>query len=742
MKAQSCPQCRGEVGEDLHACPSCGSDLRPTAIAEEDTRTLKDSGARDRLDLLPGQTLAGRFTIIERIGEGGMGVVYKAIDNALGGTVALKLILPELSGRRSLVERFRREVRLTRQITHPNICRVHDIGDSAGVLYLSMEWIEGETLRQLLRKTGVLKEGRALEIAGKIARGLRAAHEVHVIHRDLKPANVMVDRGGNIRLVDFGLAVEPGSGRLTGSGGVLGTPLYMSPEQQRGEKLDARTDLYSLGLILRDMLTGIPAQSGVKVNPLIEPVIDRLLALNREDRYASAREVQQALDELQGNPAISAASTVPPLSTPSPGSRRRFRWLAAGAAGVLAVAAVATYILSIIFNGEPALDPDARAFYDRGMHYLREESESVKSLGDAITHFHQAENHDPDSALVMARLAEANWYLFHKTTTTVARAEAERYVAKARAIDPSLPETRFARALGFLEDSKYEAAKAELEQTVAARPRDAIALAYLGLAHQNLGDYASGLAALDRAKELEPGSFRVQVYRGLFYQHFGEHDEASSCYRKAIELKSDSTMAWTNLGAAQLHTGRSEEAIVSYRRSIEIEDTADARTNLGTAYYLLGRFGEALEHYRLATDFAPPQAVRWRNLGDAYEALERAAEARQAYARAVDLARDRVERDRLNPHARRRLALYCAKARDTECALENAAMLIELQPDSAQTALTHAVIFCTLGRDAESLGWLKQAVDLGASEAEIRGSPELSRLEDLPRYREILDLAG
>jgi serine/threonine-protein kinase len=740
MRIQSCPRCSGEVKEDLDSCPSCGTDLHATELSERETQTLDTAEAGSRLDFLPGQIFAERFTIIERIGAGGMGVVYKAIDNTLGGTVALKLIQPELSGRQSLVERFCREVRVTRQITHPNICRVHDIGDNAGVLYLSMEWIEGETLYELLRKTGVLKEGRALEIAEKIARGLQAAHEVQVIHRDLKPANVMVDRQGNIRLLDFGLAVEHGAGHLTRRGGVAGTPLYMSPEQQRGEDLDPRTDLYSLGLILRDMLLGMPAQSGVEVNPLIKPVLDRLLALNRDDRYASAREVQHALDELKTNPAISTTTPVPPESLPSLALRGRGRWLAAGALGVLVLAAVVTSVL--LLKRGPTLDPQARAYFDRGMHYLREESESVKSLGDAITMFHKAENHDPDSALVMAGLAEANWYLVHKTGSTAARAEAERYIAKAQAIDPLLPEARYVRALGFLEESKYDAAKAELEKTVASRPRFAIAWVYLGDAHKNLGDYAAGLEALDRAMELEPGSFRVQLYRGMFYQHFGEHDEASSCYRGATELKPDSTMAWTNLGGAQLHTGRFKEAIVSYRRSIEIEDTADARTNLGTAYYFLERFDEALEHYREATDLEPHRAVLWGNLGDAYVALKRAEEARQAYAHAADLARDEVEFERLNPSARRRLALYCAKARDTECALENAAVLTELEPDSAQTAVTHAVIFCMLGRDDESLDWLKKAVDLGASRAEIRGSPELSRLEDLPRYREILDLAG
>ena len=235
MLEASCPNCSKTVRQEYESCPACGSAVS-FAVGEDETQEFRGRTVAP-VEFLPGQTFAGRFTVIEKTGAGGMGVVYKAIDTELDTPVALKLIQPVLACSRANVERFRREVRMTRQITHPNICRIHDIGNSEGVMFLSMEWIEGETLQQLLRKTGTLKESRALEIAQEIARALAAAHAAGIVHRDLKPANVMVGHRGHIRVLDFGLALEQGSEIESHvEGGRVGTPLFMSPEQRAGER--------------------------------------------------------------------------------------------------------------------------------------------------------------------------------------------------------------------------------------------------------------------------------------------------------------------------------------------------------------------------------------------------------------------------------------------------------------------------------------------------------------------------
>ena len=218
-------------------------------------------------------------------------------------------------------------------------------------------------------------------------------------------------------------------------------------------------------------------------------------------------------------------------------------------------------------------------------------------------------------------------------------------------------------------------------------PDLAIAWAFLGATHKNLGQYAAGIKALDRAMELE-GSFRMLLFRGAFHEHFGELEEALVYFRRATELKPDSNVAWTNVGGALLYTGQPEEATVALLRSIEIEDYAGARANLGTAYYFLGQFEASVEHYLVATEMQPKSALNWGNLGDAYLALERKDDARRIYAKAAEIAWERVELEQLNPDARRKLALYCGKAGNDACALENATMAVELQPENAHVALT------------------------------------------------------
>ncbi len=249
-----CPQCHESMLHPSRPCPACGTDPRqlPTRTDLTPTAPLPKSGG-----FRPGDLFAGRFTIIEKLGEGGMGVVFKAIDRTLDKNVALKIIQPHQAGNPGFIERFKREVRLTQQITHPNVCRVYDLGEQDGTYYLSMQWIDGETLRKLLRQAGRLEQDRALEIAEKIARALGAAHAKGIIHRDLKPENIMLGGRGTVYVMDFGLAKDLGSGSRSGTASI-GTPDYMAPEQLRGEKVDERTDLYSLGLIIQEMLTGKP----------------------------------------------------------------------------------------------------------------------------------------------------------------------------------------------------------------------------------------------------------------------------------------------------------------------------------------------------------------------------------------------------------------------------------------------------------------------------------------------------
>jgi serine/threonine protein kinase len=229
----------------------------PAVDSREPTRSSASSRSGSPLDegrFAPGTVLAGRYRIVSLLGKGGMGEVYRAEDLRLRQTVALKLLPPSLAADPARLTRFHSEVRLARQVSHPNVCRVHDIGEAESFTFLTMEHVDGEDLASLLRRVGRLTAERAVVVGRQICVGLAAAHERGVLHRDLKPANVMIDGRGQARLTDFGLAVAAGDARAPLES--AGTPAYMAPEQLEGGPLSEKTDLYALGLVLYEIFTG------------------------------------------------------------------------------------------------------------------------------------------------------------------------------------------------------------------------------------------------------------------------------------------------------------------------------------------------------------------------------------------------------------------------------------------------------------------------------------------------------
>jgi serine/threonine protein kinase len=281
----------------------------------------------------PGQIIAERYRVVALAGRGGMGEVYRAEDLTLGQVVALKFLPEALSQDAAALARFHAEVRTARQVSHPNVCRMFDIGEAGGTLFLTMEYVDGEDLASVVRRIGRLSPDKATEVARQICAGLAAAHEREVIHRDLKPANVMLDGAGKIRVMDFGLAGVAAS--IKGADVRAGTPAYMAPEQLAGREVSTKSDLYSLGLILYEILTGKRAfeaatlpelmkqrESGTVTNPstlvrdldpLVERVILRCLENDPEKRPTSALQVAAALPG--GDPLAAALAAG---ETPSP----------------------------------------------------------------------------------------------------------------------------------------------------------------------------------------------------------------------------------------------------------------------------------------------------------------------------------------------------------------------------------------------------------------------------------------
>jgi serine/threonine protein kinase len=334
-----CPSCKAKNDDGAEACFTCGRAL--TALTQ-------------------GALIANRYEVQKQIGRGGMGMVYRAHDRMLDETVAIKVLRAELAGTGEAAKRFRSEIKLARRVSHRNVCRIHEYGEDGMVRYISMEYVEGTDVKQIIRDGGLTLD-EAFEVCIQVADGLHAIHEVGIIHRDMKTPNIMIMRDAArrpvVRLMDFGIAKVAGSGTssgLTTTGQIMGTPEYMSPEQCLGEKIDHRSDVYAAGVVTYEIFTGqVPYKGDTAVATLFKhiqdpiplegpvasripaplvPVIRHALAKNRADRFASALDMAAALREahaqFKAGPPLDHSRTgpgsaAPSAPTPPPPERRR-----------------------------------------------------------------------------------------------------------------------------------------------------------------------------------------------------------------------------------------------------------------------------------------------------------------------------------------------------------------------------------------------------------------------------------
>jgi serine/threonine protein kinase len=317
-----CPQCHSEVSESADHCFNCGHVLRAQPV------------------LIRGSLVAGRFEILDPLGKGGMGMVYKARDRKLEEVVAIKVLRPEIAADPEMERRFRKEIVLARRVRHRNVCGIHEYGDDGSLRYIAMEYIEGVDLRKVVLETGGLPSAEAFDTCLHTAEGLQAIHDAGIVHRDLKTANLMRDAQGVVRLMDFGIAKQVGgeaSAGATATGLIVGTPDYMSPEQARGSGVDHRSDIYALGIVAFELFTGrvpfhgaTPLETILKhlhdppplegpgteaLPPSVVPILRKALAKNPDERFSTAAEFAVAIAQARD------AAGVAPLARRSYSSR-------------------------------------------------------------------------------------------------------------------------------------------------------------------------------------------------------------------------------------------------------------------------------------------------------------------------------------------------------------------------------------------------------------------------------------
>jgi serine/threonine protein kinase/Flp pilus assembly protein TadD len=314
-----CPDCQYENPSETRFCGNCGASLSVKAeVSYQPTKTLMTS----MRDLTIGSKFAGRYQVIEELGKGGMGKVYKVMDTKIDEKVALKLLNLEFAPGDKTLDRFRNELKLARQISHRYVCRMYDLSEAEGMPYITMEYVSGEDLKSLIRRIGQFTVGKTVLIALQVCEGLGEAHRLGVVHRDLKPQNIMIDSEGNVRIMDFGIARSLKTKGITDTGEIFGTPEYMSPESLEGKEVDGRTDIYALGIILYEMLTGrvpfegeTPLTVALKqkteipkdprnINAQIPESLSHMIlkCMNKEKgkRYSDTQELTAELEKIEG----------------------------------------------------------------------------------------------------------------------------------------------------------------------------------------------------------------------------------------------------------------------------------------------------------------------------------------------------------------------------------------------------------------------------------------------------------
>ncbi|MCU0306019.1 MAG: protein kinase [Thermoanaerobaculales bacterium] len=624
---------------------------------------------------LVGQTL-GRYEIVGGIGAGGMGEVYRAWDAQLGRMVAVKVITEDSAGERRSIDRFEREARTVAQLSHPNILAIHDFGEDRGIMYAVTELLEGRDLAARLR-SGPLPLAKALSIAVEVANGLAAAHGKGIIHRDIKPENVFITTTGQVKILDFGIAglrdasfddppdVARPTKTLTGAGKVVGTPGYLSPEQARGETADARSDIFSFGALLYEMLTGQRAFQGATPNetmlailnrdppPMsqlrpsipeaLEIVVRRCLEKQPDERFESARDVAFALQ------AISTTGRTSPVDAMSQRRRARNRRLGAAAIGVAAIVAAAAATVQLTRRPPPPM-PEKKHLQVMRFAAIGEDPE-LQQMADGLTEstttgLARIEHSAPGKLWVvpraMARKPDASTVeaAHRKLNITLAiqgrlARSGGRTTLTLEAVDPTtgavLRSTEIAEDPGNLVSFQREPARriagmiglgdspalADAATTTMTNIASALTVYLRGLGVLRQSDDAAGIESaidlLETAATDDPlfTPARVALAEAHLRHYQASRDDES--LRRALEVAASVPDGDGERAAALFVTGSAHraarslvEAADALERSLAVQpNDAEARLELGHTYQAMGRPDDAREQYYRAIYLRP-----------------------------------------------------------------------------------------------------------------------------------------
>jgi serine/threonine protein kinase/Tfp pilus assembly protein PilF len=663
--SKKCPKCKTTNPDTLKFCGECGTRL-PSLEDAEVTETME----APKVELTRGTTFADRYEIIEELGKGGMGRVYRVEDKKLEQEIALKLIKPEVAKDEKAVERFRNELKLARNIRHKNVCAMFDLGETEGAHFITMEYVRGEDLKGFIHRSGQLAIGTAVRIAQQICAGLSEAHKLGVVHRDLKSNNIMVDKDGNVRIMDFGIARFLEGKGLTGAGVMIGTPEYMSPEQVEGKEVDQRSDIYSLGIILYEMVTGslpfegdTPFSIGMKhkaekpgdpkgLNAQIPDDLDRLilrcLEKDKEKRYQSAGDV---LSELTGiEKGIPTTEKIAPERKPLTSREITVQFslkklfIPAVVAVVLIIAAVVLWKVLSERETPPLLSgkPSLAVMYFKNNTSDEEYDIWRSALSDSIiTDLSQSKYINVLSGdqlygiLRKLDLLEARNYASEDLKRVAAEGGVNHILQGSLSkagdtfrIEFTLQDMTTGKIIGSDRvEGKGEQAMFPMVDELTRKIK-----ADLELSDEEI--------AADIDKEVEkittssPQAFKYYV-EGREFHHKGEYREGIQYMEKAVALDPDFAMAYRSIAAGYWNLALFSEANKYLQKAFELKDRLSDRERylLETEFYRDSEttYDKAIEAYNKYLELYPDDSIANTNLGILYLSTEQWDEAIERY---------------------------------------------------------------------------------------------------------------
>jgi len=602
---------------------------------------------------LIGVLLADRYEILQLLGQGGMGAVYKARDTELERLVALKLIRPELASNPEILRRFKQELILAREVTHRNVIRIFDLGQARGIKFITMEFVEGRDLRTVIRDRGKLPPDETVTIIAQVCRALEAAHAAGVVHRDLKPQNIMLDAKDRVYVMDFGIAHSLETPGMTQTGALMGTPEYMSPEQAKGMKVDARSDLFALGIIFYEMLTGVspykadtaiatllkrtqerpqpPAELDPTIPKAISDVVMKCLEIDRDHRYSTAREILEDL----GHEMPTSIRTIPPTMIQPGGASRAlpgepskpkaalqpWMWIAAGSLALAIVGLSAFLLRGRIFRsqagphapikvlvadfsnhtGDPVFDGTLEPMFNvalEGASFINAYNRgSARKLAEKLPNPTEKLDEQP------ARLVALSQGISTVITGEISR-RGDNYEVSALALDAASGNVI----------AKSEATAASKDDVLGTVPK------LVAPIRKALGDATPEAAQLERAG----GAFTaaslevVHQYGEAMEQQFsGKTEEALKSFGKAAELDPNFARAYSGMASSSIKLDRQADAAKYMDLAMQHVDHMTDRERYrvrGLYYATSGNWQKCTEEYSSLVQSYPGDNIGHNNL--------------------------------------------------------------------------------------------------------------------------------